>query len=44
VLALKTPDDLDAARDLVRRHGGRGTQSAAESTSTSRLDPTGSVQ
>jgi [acyl-carrier-protein] S-malonyltransferase len=23
VLALKTPDDLDAARDLVRRHGSR---------------------
>ena len=24
VLALKSPEDLDAARDLVARHGGRG--------------------
>ncbi len=29
IVALKTPDDLDAARDLVRRHGGTAEMAQA---------------
>jgi [acyl-carrier-protein] S-malonyltransferase len=37
IVALKTPDDLDAARDLVRRHSGRTRQSQMTGSPSWRL-------